>query len=99
MEYTIEVKDEDKIYKLVLKEPNFDQLAQAYTVLCSGYGTKGMGIPDTVKAGKVLIDLCKVEDKTDKAFADVTLGPKLMLSAAIQANNLIRVFETELKKN
>lgn len=95
----IVVKHDNKDYTLELREPNFDQLALAYNALISGYGPDGNKMPNTTKAGKILIDLCGDSDKSSKEFFALPLGPKLMLAASIQAAQMVEIFDAELKKN
>jgi hypothetical protein len=95
-EITITIQDNGVERVLVLREPGFDELAAAFNVFTAGYSKTG--VPDVAKAGKIIIDTCAIEGKSDKMFFAANSG-KLLFSAALKASELVEYFEAELKKN
>ena len=86
---TIEVKTDSKTYTCVLKEPGFDELAEALALM-----TGITGRMQLARAGRFLVESC-----WKSGDPEIKKDDKLLFSASIQAASLIEAFDSDLKKN
>ncbi len=84
---TVKVSEKES-YKCELREPEFEELAHALALMSMEGGRVNLG-----RAGRFIIESCWVSgDKKIKTDA------KILLSASLEAAELIEIFETEIKK-
>ncbi len=88
---TITVKTDEKEYSCQLRDPGFEELAEALALM-----TGLTGRMQLAKAGRFILESCWIEKDSDE---QIRKDDKLLFSASIQAENLIDAFDCDLKKN
>lgn len=86
---TIEIQTEKKVLKAVLRQPGFNEYANAFIAMKTVDGNI-----DDMKGGKFILETCWVEGDRDEIFNDV----KALVSASLEAVAILTVYRTELKK-
>ena len=85
--------EEDRVFKITLKEPDFAAYAKALNILNAGSDD---GVMKIIEAGDAILLHTIIQEESD---SEVLVRPDLRVIAAQSATGLLKIWNSEVKKS